>query len=271
VPSHAVRPGTPASGILLKDGYVLTSAYHIDKASTVSVRFPAGALQAAETLGTDREADLALLRVDRVPDGAVPIELSETFTPTIGQLLVAVGRGPEASLTVNTGIVSALGRLNGLALQTDAAVNHANIGGAAISLNGTLVGMLARVSPRAGINSGVGFVTPTKRILRSLTALQEGKVVPKPPRPFMGIQFGKEHMDPPGGELERVLNDTGAARAGLLKGDVIERFDGAPVRDSLGLAGRIREKRPGDKVSVQVRREGQVLDLEITLGVRPGQ
>lgn len=269
VPAYAVRPGTPASGVLLEGGYVLTSAYHVAKADAVRVRFPGGASSAAQVHGLDGQVDLALLRVEEVPASARPFAGRFREAPvSVGTLIVLVGRGP-GGVTSNTGIVSALRRFRGVVTQTDAAINYTNLGGAAIDLDGRLVGIAIRLSGRPGVNSGVGFLCPSERIVKALDQLRAGKKIAAPARPFLGVQFGKEHLDPPGLELARVVADTAAARAGLRKGDRLTSFDGQLLTDWSSLSNAIAGHHPGDKVKVEAMRGDKVLSLEIVLGERP--
>ena len=106
-------------------------------------------------------------------------------------------------------------------LQTDAALNYVNLGGAAVDLDGRLVGMPVWMTARAGVNSGVGFLVPTAAIFEALPKLERGAIVPKPQRAFLGVQLGNERLEPAGLEIAQVLADTAAAKAGLEKGDLI--------------------------------------------------
>ncbi|MHC4390501.1 MAG: S1C family serine protease [Planctomycetota bacterium] len=266
-PAYAVRPTTPASGILLEGNYALTSWFHISGAKKITVEFPSGEKVVATPLGRYETLDLVLLELASVPEGAKALELRRE-APLPGTLCMNVGRGPQG-LTVNTGIVSAVDRFFGEALQIDAAVNYVNLGGAVVDLDGNVLGMLARLGERAGVNSGVGFAAPSDAIAKLLPQLKAGKVIAEPARAFVGVRFGKEHFDPPGVELAEVVKGHGAEKAGLKKGDVIERFNGKAVRDPLGLSNLIRGYTAGDTVLVDVRRKDKRVSFELTLGERP--
>jgi len=267
------RPGGDVSGVAIAANRVLTSAYNVEGAKSIIVVDPAsGKRLAARVLGRDEALDLALLAVPGVKadgDELTAAAFPERAAPRVGSWLVLVGRGPDGDLGVNSGIVSALGRFRGDALQTDAALNYGNYGGAAVDVEGRLVGMAVRLSTRPGVNSGVGFVIPAERIRAALPLLEKGQTRAAPPRAFLGVQFGREILEPPGVEIARVVDGSSAHLAGIEKGDVIRRVADADASDAGSVADAIQEKRPGDVIRVEVDREGKRLGFEVTLGVRP--
>jgi serine protease Do len=277
------RPGGDVSGVAIAPDRVLTSAWNVERAKAIVVRDASGRRFAARVLGQDEALDVALLAVGaplaegergaaEAPSGRpalAPTPVPERPLPRVGSWLVAVGRGPDGHLGVNAGIVSALGRFRGDALQTDAALNYGNYGGAAVDIEGRLLGICVRLSTRAGVNSGVGFVIPSERLRELLPVLERGERRAAPPRAFLGVQFGREILEPPGVEVARVLPGTAAADAGLEQGDVIRRIGDADAADTGSIADAIQGRRPGDTVRVEVDRAGRRIGFEVVLGTRP--
>ena len=271
-PPYAVRPPSPVSGVVIDPrGLVLTSAFNLEGGRSFTIVFPDGTRAAASRLGSDEECDVVLLKLVEPPKCPLPALALETRPPPPpGAFVIVVGRGPGGSLTVNAGIASGL-RFGGAALQTDAATNWSNYGGAAVDLEGRLVGVVIRPSARPGVNSGVGFVAPVSRVLAVFEDLERGLVRKAPPRPFLGVQFGRELEAPPGVEVSRVLPGTAAAAAGLEAGDVIRSIDDVPALDAGTVSETIRARRPGASVRVEVERAAHRMVFEVRLGERPAE
>ncbi len=267
VPAYALRPSGPVTGIAVEKNCILTSAYNVEGAKAVFLLAPEGRRVAARVLGRDEGLDLALLEI--AADAGVALApaafVDGAKLPAVGTWLIAVGRGPS----VNAGIVSAHGRFRGDAIATDASLNYGNYGGAAVDIRGRLVGIPVRLSPRTGVNSGVGFVIPAAKVREVLPILARGEVRKQRPRGFLGVQFGKERIDPPGVEIERVVDRSGAAEAGLEKGDVIRGVGGTPVVDIQSASDAIQNFKPGDTARIEIERDGRAISFEVTLGERP--
>jgi S1-C subfamily serine protease len=269
LPAYARRPPGLVSGIAIGPARVLTSAWNVEGARRVRVVPEEGAPPVdARVVGRDETIDLALLAVEGAAPPLTPIPLSAGTPPTVGSWLIAIGRGPLGTIVVNAGIVSARGRFRGEAIQTDAALNYGNYGGAAVDIEGRMLGIAVRLSPRAGVNSGVGFVIPVDRIREALPRLERGEARKLPLRAFLGVQFGREVMDPPGLTVARVIAGTGAAEAGLEEGDVLRCIDGIAAVDASAVSEAIQARMPGERIRVVAERRGRGLCLEAVLGAR---
>ena len=220
-------------------------------------------------LGYDETHDLAMLKVQA--DDLTPIRLAEALPPLSTQI-ATIGRSPDpASITMTRGIVSAVGRLNGAALQIDAETNYANSGGAVIDITGACVGIVAHVRPDAmwGQNSGIGFATASAVVRRDMEALAAGKAVEKPKRGFMGITMSPGNIEVAGVVVGSVQEDGPADEAGIKTGDIITHVDGKPVGDAADLANMVSAMKPGTTVRLTVKRGQQTTTIELTLGENP--
>ncbi len=288
LPAYLRHADGPATGTVVEveaadpsggaTAFIVTSAWQVESASVVRVILPNGKKVDARLLGSDARLDLALVRIDLAETASERALLEpivdatpEGGLPRVGQLAIQLGRGLGASgarPTVNAGIVSAVDRFRGDAIQTDAALNAGNFGGPLVDLDGQLLGVAVRLSTRAGINSGVGFAIPAARIRAALADLKAGRSVARAVRPFLGVQGGKEHVDPPGVELAKVVDGSAAAAAGLKVGDIVRAMEGRPVVDFFGLTEEIQRRRPGEKVTLVVERDGWTREIEVVLGER---
>jgi len=272
-PGHAGirnRPDAPVSGVLISpDGEVLTSRYNVaGNVRGLTVVLADGRRLAATKLGTDELRDLALLKVEAT---GLPFVSFAAEAPPIGTRVAVLGRSPEPTLTVTRGIVGASGRMDGTAVQIDASVNPGNAGGPLIDAAGRCLGLVAHADPGAmwGVNSGVAFATTGLSLAEVLDDLRAGAHLARPPRGFLGVRMSSGEFDKPGVGVAQVIPDTGAARAGLRRGDRILTIDGQPVNDMFDLAGIIASARPGQTVRLEVLRDGKELTIEATLGAHP--
>jgi len=269
-PNYLARPEGPVTGVIVDaKGYVATSAWAVLAGKSFSVVLPDGGAYAAKLLGKDEALDLALLKIEG--DGSpVQVEAARLADgpARVGQLCVLVARAPGGGTSVNTGIVSAVDRFRGSALQVDAAINLANTGGAIVDIDGRLLGIATRPTTQNGINSGVGFAAPVSKIKSSLPALVAGRGVPRAKRPFLGVQGGKELLDPPGVQLAKVVEGSAAEKAGLKDGDIIRSIEGVQIVDFFGLSEVLASKEPGDPVKLMVERDGASKEMTVVLGER---
>ena len=278
---YVMRPAGPASGVILDaQGHVLTAHFHltgrVKKAEdAVKVRLADGLTFPARVLGRDEGLDLVMLQVqvgegpDQLrPDSFLPAELAGDELG-VGSQVAVLGRSEDfGAVTVNRGLVSAMGRAMGRTVQIAAFVNYGNLGGPAIGPDGKVVGVTGHLRPGAmwGQNSGVGFITPAKVIREIKADLAAGWVLKPPPRTFLGVAPGRDAPELLGAPVGGVLPNSPAAAAGLKPGDLITHLDAVPVEGWSGLVRNIVGRKPGDKIKVTVRRGGGVQDFEVTLG-----
>jgi S1-C subfamily serine protease len=298
--------GQGSGFVLDRSGEIVTNAHvvsegqgaDLSKAERVYVEFPDRNRVKANVLGVDPFADVALLKVD--PDGLkmVPLRLGDDSTLQVGDPVAAIGSpfGEQQSLSV--GIVSAKDRsVKSLtqfqienAIQTDAAINPGNSGGPLLDAAANVVGINQQIETRSDTNAGVGFAVPISAIKRSIDQLRESGEVK-----YAYIGVSSQALYPQlaqhlgldtnyGGMIARVVPGGPADDAGLKGSDDTIHFQGTPVKTGgdviLAVNGKkvigpsdlsnfISQGRPGDKVTLQILRDGERQDVEVTLGTRP--
>ncbi len=274
------RVASLGSGVVAtRDGYVLTNNHVVQAADEIAVALADGRKLTAQLIGSDPETDLAVLRVaaDNLP--AVTFGRSENLA--IGDVVLAIGNPFDVGQTVTMGIVSALGRNNlGINryenfIQTDAAINQGNSGGALVDARGNLVGINTAIYSRTGGSIGIGFAIPTSIVTDVLDQLiKNGKVV----RGYFGIE--PEDITPEvaqafklpraGGVFVRgVVRDDPAQRAGMEPGDIILSINEARVQNTPGMLEQIARLVPGAPAKVLVLRNAKEVGLTVTVGERP--
>jgi serine protease Do len=254
------------SGVIVSpEGYILTANHVVEGAESVKVALASGEKEFdAKVIGTDPPTDVAVLRIE-APKNLTAVAIADSDKLEVGDVVLAVGNPFGVGQTVTSGIISALGR-SGLGIsgyenfiQTDAAVNPGNSGGALVDTEGRLVGINTAILSRSGGNMGVGFAVPVNMARYVMDRLiTYGKVT----RGYLGISIqpltrdlAKEfHLpDESSGVLVGgVTPDSAAAKAGLQEGDVITEVNGKKVTDPSGLQLLIAQNAPGAKVSLRV-------------------
>src|SRR5207249_2184689 len=240
----------------------------------------------AKVVGIAAEKDLAVLRIKAPQEKLVPLAPGVSRTLLVGQRVLAVGNpfGLDHSLTV--GVVSALGRElrspNGRrirdVIQTDAAINPGNSGGPLLDSAGRVIGVNAAIFSPSGASAGIGFAIPVDEVNRVVPELiRTGKIN----RPGLGIQVAPDQtaqqLKVEGALIVGVVPDSAAAQAGLrptrrdadgnvLLGDIITAIDGKPVKKAKDLHGALDRRQTGERVKVKVLRDGEEVDVEVTLG-----
>lgn len=261
----------PTTGVILSpDGYIVTSAWNFEGQPTVvTVTTSDGRTTAARLLGIDRGSGLALLKIDR--DGLVPARFLDPAEARVGTWAFAVGRALSPEVDVKYGIISARNRIEGNALQTDAATSPTNYGGPLIDLEGRAYGIIVPLGAQGEdanpnwYDSGIGFVAPVPDPAALIARLgKEGtELFPA----FLGVATEQDHPGP-GALVTNVVADTAAAKAGLRKGDIILAVDGVEIGHSFALRFEIGRRRAGDKAQLAVMRGEERLDLEVELDRR---
>lgn len=269
------RPAGPATGVILSaDGYILTCAFNVSGDVQRITVLSNGRRYEAKALGWDGKLDVALLKIDAKDLPVLPRAKLEDARQ--GDFLCVIGRAPDpAAPTINLGILSALSRQAGTAVQTDAEVNYGNVGGPLVNLQGELLGIVAHVRPRAawGQSGGVAFASKMAEIDKVLETLK------KPPSegaketkgPWIGILAGAPRDGIEGVIVDQILPNSPAEEAGLDSGDVITALDGKPVKAIEGLKAELAKKAVGVDREMTIKRlkkDGKTWD-EKKLKIRP--
>jgi Do/DeqQ family serine protease len=263
--------GTGSGVIISPDGYIVTNNHVIAKANQLMVTLNDNKTYEATVVGTDPNTDIALLKVE--PEAPLPyLAFGDSDNVKVGEWVLAVGNPFNLTSTVTAGIVSAkarnLGR-NQSFIQTDAAVNPGNSGGALVNTNGELVGINTAITSQTGSYIGYSFAVPSniaRKVVQDL--LEYGDVIKgvlgvSSIPPEYAAEYGVDQVD--GVFVAQVEEDSGAEDAGLLEGDVIKQIDGIRIRKFSDLTGYIASKSPGDVVEVSLERDGepQVIPVEV--------
>ncbi|GAB4416793.1 MAG: trypsin-like peptidase domain-containing protein [Anaerolineae bacterium] len=284
------------------DGHIVTNHHVVADATDIEVIFANGETVKAELLGSDPNADLAVIKVDLPASELQPVTLGDSDAVKVGQLTIAIGSPFGQEFTMTSGIVSAVGRTirsgNALfsipeAIQTDASINPGNSGGPLLDRDGAVIGINSQILSRTGSNSGIGFAVPINTAKQVVPTLMKGEnyeyawlgisggTLTSEVAEFMKLPEGTQGalviavtQDGPADEAGLVGSDKTLTVAGQeyqLGGDVITAINGQPVKtmDDL-ISYLIRETRPGDTAELQViRPNGQQKTISVTLGVRP--
>ena len=262
----------PTTGLLIDtEGYVVSSSINFAHSpSGILVRLANGQRLAAQLVATDHHHKIALLKIDTADLPPAPI-VADVGQIRVGQWAIAVGRAFDSQHTnVSVGIISALGRVWGKALQTDAAVSPNNYGGPLINLRGEVVGLLVPMSPAsdeevAGVewyDSGIGFAVPADLVLQAASRLKSGEdLYPG----LIGMTMAKSiaMSGPP--VVSSVLPNSPAEKGGLEKGDRIVRIGKTNIAQSAQIKYELASRYAGDTLNILVRRGNATVECEATL------
>jgi len=256
------------SGVIVRgNGIIVTNAHVVKGADELKVVLNDRREFEAEVVAQDEETDLAVLRIDTNGEIMPSLRVGAASEPEIGDIVLAIGNPFGVGQTVTSGIISALGRTNvsdiSSAIQTDAAVNPGNSGGALVNLQGELIGVNTAIFSRSGGSNGIGFAIPAELVERAIdSALSEGRIV----RPWIGARtnsidatmasaLGLDRAK--GAVINELLVGGPAEQAGLDKGDVILSVDGTDINDDSGLRFKLATLRPRETVAVEYVRDGR--------------
>ena len=279
-PGRAERVAGLGSGVIAAaEGYVLTNHHVVQAADEIAVALADGRKVAATLVGADPETDVAVLRIDARDLPVITLGSSDSLT--VGDVVLAIGNPFDVGQTVTMGIVSALGRNNlGINryenfIQTDAAINQGNSGGALVDTAGNLVGISTAIYSRSGGSIGIGFAIPTTIVTEVMKELiAKGRVtrgyfgiepVDITPELVSALKLRREQ----GVVVRGVQRSAPAGSAGMEPGDVLLSINDVPVRDTPGMLNQIAQLAPGSVARVRVERNGREIDLAVTVGERP--
>ena len=259
--------GTGSGVIISSDGYIVTNNHVIDGATDLEITLNNRKKYKATLIGTDKKNDIALLKID-AEDILPYIPFSDSDNLNIGEWVLAVGNPYNLTSTVTAGIVSAKGRdLQGnystdSFIQTDAAVNPGNSGGALVNSRGELVGINTAISTKTGSYIGYSFAVPSniaKKIIDDI--LEFGKVQ----EAIIGFLPDLREDDIQGVRIGDFSEGSNAEKAGLLKGDIIVKINDIKISKFSELTGQLSAKRPGDSVKLTIDRDGEIFTKNINL------
>ena len=277
------------SGVIISDdGYIVTNNHVIEDATKLRVKLNDGRVFDAKIIGSDPTTDVALIKVEGKDLPTLPFGSSDALR--LGEWVLAIGSPYNLQSTITAGIVSAKARQLGVIpsefsiesfIQTDAAVNPGNSGGALVNTHGELVGINTLIQSQTGSYVGYSFAVPESIVRKVVMDLKEYGVVQ---RAMLGITFrpvdqafldseGKElGIDELGGVYVASVLDGGAAsEAGIRKGDIILDIDGVKLEQASTLQEQVAKHRPNDKVKLSVKRDGKVKQMEVTLRNKAGK
>ncbi|MDX1314018.1 MAG: trypsin-like peptidase domain-containing protein [Eudoraea sp.] len=272
-----VQLGTGSGVIISPDGYIVTNNHVIARATDISVTLNNNKNYNAEVVGTDPSSDIALIKIDA--EEKLPyLAFGDSDNVQVGEWVLAVGNPFNLTSTVTAGIVSAkaraLGRNNQTFIQTDAAVNPGNSGGALVNTNGDLIGINTAITSQTGSYVGYSFAVPSNNARKVVEDIMEyGNVLkgilgintPRRDSPY-AQNNGFNEID--GVYVDGVQEDSGADDANIQRGDIIRKVDDIRVRRFADLIGYVSTKRPGDEVNVSIDRDGEELVIPVTLKER---
>ena len=278
---YQTQAAAAGSGFILSaDGYILTNYHVVEDSNSITVSLYDGTEYDATLVGCDESNDIAVLKIDA--EGLTPVVLGDSDNLNVGDQVVAIGNPlGELTFSLTTGVVSALNREVTLSsnvtmnlIQTDCAINSGNSGGALFNLYGEVIGITnakyssSSSSSEASIDN-IGFAIPlnhVKNIVKSI--IETGSIT----KPYIGVTVSSVSSEaqgyglPTGAAVRSVEADSPAAKAGLEENDIITEVDGIAINSSTELVNYVGEKTPGDELTFKVYRQGEELELTVTIG-----
>ncbi|MFR9650690.1 MAG: trypsin-like peptidase domain-containing protein [Rikenellaceae bacterium] len=289
-PQYREQRGGGSGVIISEDGYIITNNHVVDGASKLKVKLYEGGLYDAEVIGVDPTTDIALIKVDPGKTKLPTLPLGSSDDLRLGEWVLAIGSPFDLQSTITAGIVSAKARRLDVIpsefriesfIQTDAAVNPGNSGGALVNSKGELVGINTLIKSQTGSYVGYSFAVPESIVRKVATDLKEFGVVQ---RAMLGISFttvtdefveerGEDLgiKDVGGAYVASVMDGGAASDAGIRKGDVITEIDGVILGTKVSLQEIVGKHRPGDKVKIVAKRGSSVKHFTVTLRNKSGK
>ena len=268
------------SGVVIDgdDGYIVTNNHVIDNAEKIFVTLDNGEKYEAKKIGTDSRSDIAVLQIQ--VEGLKAINLGNSDDLEVGEFVVAIGNPLGFSQSVTTGVISALSR-SGLGLgidgfedfiQTDAAINRGNSGGALINWKGELIGINTAIAGTNGGSIGIGFAIPSNMVNNLVEQIIEHGEIERGLLGIMGGNITQELVEAlnldinRGAFITQVVDKSAADKAEIVAGDVITHINGKKIRSFDELRARIGSLRAGSEVDVRLLRNSEEIDVKVTLG-----
>jgi len=271
------RVGTGSGVIISPDGYIITNHHVIENSSEVIVTTNDNKEYKAEIVGSDEVTDVAVLKINS-NEKFEYILFGDSESSQIGQWVLAVGNPYNLNSTVTAGIISSKSRdlneydqINQSFIQTDAAVNVGNSGGALVNINGELIGINTAIQSMTGGFVGYSFAIPSNIVRKIFEDILEYGDVQKGLLGVRGVALKSAYSkqlnltDTEGFYIDIIEPGFGADLAGLKKGDIIKEIDGIKINKFSDLSGYLSTKRPGDKVNVTYSRENKLNRTIVTL------
>jgi S1-C subfamily serine protease len=285
--------GSGSGFVVDTNRHVVTNNHVVQDADKIEVVFSDATRTEGHVIGSDIDADLAVLELDEVPSGLAPLPLGNSDAVQVGQRVIAIGNPFGLAGTMTVGIISGVGRdlrsqrvgdvetqgtySNPDVIQTDAAINPGNSGGPLLNSRGEVIGINTAIRSTSGTNSGVGFAAPVNTIVKLLPHLiEDGQYV----YPWLGLTgqteidlFTAEELGLPQSQGVLVIDVTAGGpsdEAGLREGDLIIQIDDEPLTDFGDLISYlVAQTEPGQVIDLTLIRNGETLQLSVTLGERP--
>ncbi len=269
----APQLGSGSGVIISPDGYIVTNHHVIDKATELSVTLNNNSTFRATLIGSDANTDIALLKIE-AQEPLPYLSFGDSDMAKIGEWVLAVGNPFNLTSTVTAGIISAKARelgKNQSFIQTDAAVNPGNSGGALVNTRGDLIGINTAISTNSGSYMGYSFAVPSNIAHKVVGDIMEYGAVKTAvlgisaitSKEVLNEQYGVEDLE--GVYISGVEEASAAEKAGLKEGDIIKQIDYLKVRKFSDLTGYLSSKRPYEKVTLSIARSGEIINKEVTL------
>ncbi|OOF43551.1 serine peptidase [Rodentibacter rarus] len=273
------------SGVIINadKGYVLTNNHVINDADKINVTLQDGREFKAKLVGKDEQSDIALIQIEN-PTNLTALKFADSDKLRVGDFTVAIGNPFGLGQTVTSGIVSALGRSTGADsgayenyIQTDAAVNRGNSGGALVNLNGELIGINTAIISPSGGNAGIAFAIPSNQANNIVQQILEfGEVR----RGLLGIKGGELNADlakafnvnaQQGAFVSEVIPNSAAEKAGIKAGDVITAMNGQKISSFAEMRAKIATSGAGKEIELTYLRDGKSQNVKVTLQADDGK